>query len=120
MNYGNPGPAGTYSRDANGKMIWRRNVNDGHGGNAAQHRQEMMEIAEQVAQQKIAEALPGIQKAAYTEAYGNLIQALSFDVISSVNIDFENVASIFHDKKTQTVIADAVMDELRKQFKKYT
>ena len=112
--------SGNHFITENGGIGWRRNPWDGHGGHGAEHRQEMMEIAEQVAQQKIAEALPGIQKAAYTEAYGNLIQALSFDVISAVNIAFENGASIFYDKKTQTVIADAVMDELRKQFKKYT
>jgi hypothetical protein len=42
MYYGNDwGPSGTYSRDADGKWIWRYNKNDGHGGHGPEHRREM-------------------------------------------------------------------------------
>ncbi len=77
-----------------------------------------MQIAEQIAQQKIAEVVPEIQKAAYQQAYGNLIEALSFDVTSAVRIGFENGESIFRDSKTQKVVADAIMQEVRKQLKR--
>lgn len=112
--------SGNHFITENGGIGWRRNPWDGHGGHGAEHRQEMMQIAEQVASKKIAEAIPEIQKSAYSTAYSNLIEALSFDVSTAVEIAFQNGASIFHDKKTQKVIADSVMNELRKQFKKYT
>lgn len=111
--------SGTHFITEKGNIGYRR-PQDGHGGHGEEHRQEMAQIAEQVANQRIVEAIPEIQKAAYQQAYGNLIKALSFDVVSAVNIAFENGASIFYDSKTQTVIADAVMNELRKQLKKYT
>ena len=75
-----------------------------------------MQIAEQIAQQKIVEAIPEIQKAAYQQAYGNLIEALSFDVTSAVNIGFENAETIFNDSKTQKIVAESIMREIRKQL----
>ena len=77
----------------------------------------MEAIAERIAQQKIAEKLPEIQRAAYISAYNDLVNALEFDVTSAVNIGFENGESIFRDSKTQKVIADTVMREVRKQLK---
>ena len=105
-----------YYYNERGSLCYRR-TQDGHGGRAEEHRREMMQIAEQIAQQKIAEAIPEIQKAAYQQAYGNLIEALSFDVTSAVNIGFENGEKIFSDSKTQKIIADAVMREVCKQLK---
>lgn len=113
--YRNPA-SNTHIAD-NGSIEYRRTT-DGHGGRAEEHRREMMQIAEQIAQQKIAEAVPEIQKAAYQQAYGNLIEALSFDVTSAVNVAFENGESIFRDSKTQTILANAVMQEIRKQLDK--
>ena len=34
-------PHAGYSRDADGKWIWRYNKNDGHGGHGPEHRREM-------------------------------------------------------------------------------
>ncbi len=116
MYYDMPTPSGTYSVDANGKWMWKRNP-DSHGGHSYEHRMEMMEIAEQVVQKKLNEIVPEIQRAASEQAYSNLLEALSFDVTSAVNIGFENGESIFKDKKTQKVIADAVMREVKKQLK---
>ena len=95
-----------------------RGTQDGHGGNAEEHRREMAQIAEQIVQQRIAEAIPEIQRAATEQAYGNLLEALSFNVTSAVNIGFENAGTIFRDKKTQKVVADAVMKEVQKQLKR--
>ena len=119
MYYGNDwGPSGTYSQDANGKWMWRNNKNDGHGGHGPEHWREMEQIAEQVAQQKINDIIPDIQQAAYSTAYNDMVNALSFDVGTAVNIGFANGETIFKDKKTQKVVADAVMKEIRKQLKR--
>lgn len=66
----------------------------------------------------MAEALPEIQKAAYISAYNNLVGALEFDVTSAVSIGLENCGEIFFDSRTQKVVADAVMQEIRKQLDK--
>ena len=79
INYGG---SGTYSEDGNGGYIWRRNTQDGHGGHSAEHRAEMEQIAERIAQQKIMEMIPEIQKAAYISAYSDdfhiAVSALEF------------------------------------------
>ena len=74
----------------------------------------MEAIAARIAEQKIAEALPEIQRAAYIYAYNNLIAALEFDVTSAVSIGLENCGEIFYDSKTQKVFAEAIMRELKK------
>ena len=111
INYGG---SGTYSEDGNGGYVWRRNTQDGHGGHSAEHRAEMEQIAERIAQQKIMEMIPEIQKAAYISAYNDIVSALSFDVTTAVSVAFENGAQIFYDSRTQKIIADAVMREVRK------
>lgn len=80
----------------------------------------MEEIAERIAQQKIAEALPEIQRAAYISAYNNLVSALEFDITSAVSIGLENCGEIFFDSKTQKVLAEAVMREIRKRLSETT
>ncbi len=115
INYGG---SGTYSEDGKGGYIWRRNTQDGHGGHSLQHRQEMELIADAVVQKRMNEALPEIKRAAVEQAYSDLLQALSFDVTSAVNIGFKNGESIFKDKKTQKIVADAVMREVYKQLKR--
>lgn len=112
----NFGGSGTYSEDGNGGYVWRRNTADGHGGHSAEHRAEMEQIAEQIAQRKIAEMIPEIQRAAYVSAYNNLIGALEFDISSAVSIGLENCGTIFYDSKTQTILAEAVMREIRKRL----
>lgn len=78
----------------------------------------MEQIADQIVQKRIAEIVPEIRGAATGQAYGNLLKALSFDVTSAVKIGFENGESIFRDSKTQKVVADAIMNEVRKQLKR--
>ena len=77
----------------------------------------MAQIAEQIVQQKMNTIIPEIQRAAYSTAYNDIVNALSFDVETSVNIGFANGEEIFHDKKTQKIVADAVMNEVRKHLK---
>lgn len=90
---------------------------DGHGGHAEEHRAEMEQVADAIVQKRIAEIVPEIQRAATEQAYHKILQALSFDVTSAVNIGLENGESIFRDSRTQRVIADAVMREVQKQLK---
>ena len=106
-------PNSNYHISDNGTIEYRR-AQDGHGGHSAEHRAEMEQIAEQIAERKIAEMIPEIQKAAYISAYNDIVSALSFDVTTAVSVAFENGAQIFYDSRTQKIIADAVMREVRK------
>ena len=105
-----------YYYSDNGSLCYRR-TQDGHGGRAEEHHREMAQIAEKIVQNRIAEVIPEVRRAATEKAYSNLLEALSFDVTSVVNIGFENGEKIFSDSKTQKIIAEAVMREVRKQLK---
>lgn len=107
--------SGTHFVTENGSIGYRR-VQDGHGGRAEQHRAEMEQIAEQIAERKIAEMIPEIQRAAYVSAYNDMVGTLEFDVTSAVSIGLENCGTIFYDSKTQKVLAEAVMREIRKRL----
>ena len=114
--YRNPNTDYNYFTNDDGSTVYRR-TQDGHGGHGFEHRAEMEQIAARIAEQKIAEALPEIRKGCYVEAYNDLINAMEFDVTSAVRVGFENAGSIFYDSKTQKVIADAFMHELKKRLK---
>ena len=107
-------PNGSYSIGKDGGFNYSRHTQDGHGGRSAEHRAEMEQIAAQIAEKKIAEMIPEIQRSAYISAYNDIVNALSFDVTTAVSVAFENGAQIFYDSKTQKVIAEAVMNEIRK------
>ena len=107
---------GTYSEDGNGGYIWRRNTQDGHGGRAEEHRAEMRQIAEEIAEQKLAAIIPQIQAAALQQARDDLLRAFAVDVETVVEVAFANGEKIFRDKKTQKVIADSIMREIRKRL----
>ena len=83
------------------------------------HYREMEQIADAIAQKRIAEMLPDIQRAATEQAYSNLLKALAFDVETAVSIGFANGETIFRDNKTQKVVAEAIMREIRKQLQQY-
>ena len=105
-----------YWYNENGYLCYRRNPL-AHGGHSEEHRREMMQIAEQVVAQKLNDVIPEIQRAAYSTAYNDFVKALSFDVESVVNIGFANGEAIFKDKKTQKIVADAIMKEVYKHLK---
>ncbi len=77
----------------------------------------MMQIAERIAEQKIAEVIPEIRRTSYIQSYNDLVHALYFDVESVVNIGFENGRQIFSDSRTQKVVAEAIKKEIAKQLK---
>ena len=111
---------GTWSEDSNGGYIWRRNTQDGHGGRGAEHRAETEQIAERIAEQKIAAIVPQIQAAALQQARDELLRAIAFDVETVVEVALHNGETIFRDKKTHRVIADSIMREIRKRLDGFT
>ena len=94
---------------------------DYHGGYAFEHRSEMKEIAEEVANEicdrKIEQCIEELYKAAYTEAYAAFINDLNFDVETCVNVALENASSILNDRRTQKVLAEHIIKEIKKNIK---
>ena len=84
------------------------------------HYREMQQIAEEIAEQKIAAIVPQIQAAALQQARDDLLRAFAVDVETVVEVAFANGEKIFRDKKTQKVIAGSIMREIRKQLSGFT
>jgi len=76
----------------------------------------MEQIAGQIAQKRISEALPEIRRAAYQDAMKELLAALEFDIDTVVKIGFANGETIWRDSKAQKAVAAAFMREVRKQL----
>ena len=76
----------------------------------------MEQIAERIAEQKLAAIIPKIQAAALQQARDDLLRAFAVDVETVVEVAFANGEKIFRDKKTQKVIADSIMREIRKRL----
>ena len=57
------------------------------------------------------------QKAVYQQAIQDLLQALEYDVESVVDVGMNGCEKIFHDKKTQKIISDRIMQEITKKLK---
>ena len=70
----------------------------------------------QIAEEKLAAIIPEIQKAALQQARDDLLRAISFDVETVVSIAFANGERIWRDSKTQKVVADSIMREIRKRL----
>ena len=85
---------------------------DGHGGHAAEHREEMRQIA----QEEIAKIIPQIQQDAYAQAVNALLQALQVDVTTVVDIALETGESIFHDAKTKHVIMKSIFETIKQNL----
>lgn len=76
----------------------------------------MEQIAERIAEQKLAAIVPQIQAVALQQARDELLRAIAFDVETVVQVALHNGEIIFRDKKTQRVIADNIMREIRKRL----
>ena len=107
---------GTYSEDGNGSYTWRRNTQDGHGGRSEEHRAEIRQIAEEIAEQKLAAIVPQIQATALQQARDDLLRAIAFDVETVVEIAFHNGEKIWRDSRTQKAVAESIMREIRKRL----
>ena len=73
----------------------------------------MEQIAERIADQKLAAIVPQIQAAALQQARDDLLRAIAVDVETVVQVALHNGETIFRDKKTQKVIAQSIMREIR-------
>ncbi len=76
----------------------------------------MEQIAERIADKKIAAIVPQIQQAALQQARQELLEALAFDVETVVRVALHNGETIFRSSKTQRVIAENIMREIRKRL----
>lgn len=79
----------------------------------------MERIAEEIADRKLAAIVPQIQMAALQQARDDLLRAIAFDVETVVEVALHNGETIFRDKKTQRVIADNIMREIRKRLDRF-
>ena len=80
----------------------------------------MRMIAAEIADQKIAAIVPQIQAVALQQARDELLRAIAFDVETVVQVALHNGETIFRDKKTQRVIAENIMREIRKRLDRFT
>ena len=97
-----------------------RGTQDGHGGRAAEHRAEMEQIAERIADQKLAAIVPQIQTTALQQARDDLLRAIAFDVETVVEIAFHNGEKIWRDSRTQKTVAESIMREIRKRLDRFS
>ena len=54
------------------------------------------------------------------QARDDLLQAIAFDVETVVEVAFANGEKIFRDKRTQKVIAESIMREIKKRLDGHT
>ena len=76
----------------------------------------MAQIAEEIADRKIAAIVPQIQTAALQQARDDLLHSIAFDVETVVEVAFQNGEKIWRDSKTQKVVAESIMREIRKRL----
>ena len=100
-----------------------RNTQDGHGGRAEQHREEMRIIAHEVYSEEKEKTIEEIKEMmhetmydAYSQAIKDFLGALEYDVESVTRIGLDGCRDIFEDKKTQKFISDHIMKEVEKRL----
>ena len=86
-------------------MSYCSGPNDGHGGHAAEHREEMRAIAVET----INEIVPAMCAAIYNEAVTRLVGAIQYDVETCVSVSIDSMGEIFNSKKFQTVLSENIM-----------
>lgn len=85
--------------------------------NARLHREEMVDVANEIVDKKMKELLPQIYQEAYTNAYRSFMEDLAFDVTTCVKVAFDNGEIILNDQRNQRIIAERIMEELSKQIR---
>ena len=111
-------PSSGYRIGKDGGLEYHR-TQDGHGGHGAEHRAEMEQIAERIADQKLAAIVPQIQATALQQARDELLRAIAFDVETVVEIAFHNGEKIWRDSRTQKAVAESIMREIRKRLDRF-
>ena len=113
MSIQNYSKSGTYSIGKDGGYNWHRNTQDGHGGNAEEHRREMQAIAKEA----VFEYAPEIASRIYNSAIERLVGALQYDIDTIVSVSLEDAGEIFNSSKCRKVISDRIMKEIKAQLK---
>ena len=85
---------------------------DGHGGHAAEHREEMRKIA----QEEIQKVIPQLYQEAYMQASNSLLQALQADITTIVDISLETGENILHDSQTKHVIMKNIYEIIKQNL----
>ena len=70
----------------------------------------------EIVDKKLDSILPQLYQEAYTSAYQSFMEDLSFDVTTCVNVALSSGEVILNDKRNQRIIAERIMEELRKQI----
>ena len=97
----------------------RSYTQDGHGGRAEEHREEMEAVARAVCAEALAQfesRMYEMAYQAYRQAIEDFLHALEYDIESVTRIGIEGCRDIFEDKKAQKFISDHIMRELQKQL----
>ena len=101
-----------------------RSVCDGHGGDAAEHRAEMTEVAREIYAVERAKDMEKIERMiqekmylAYEQAMQDVMRALEYDVQSVTRIGIDGCRDIFESKQAQKYISDQVMKTIKKELK---
>ena len=93
---------------------------DGHGGRAEEHREEMRQIAREVFAEETHYILQEVERMyykAYQQAIEDFLHALEYDIESVTTIGIEGCRDIFYDKKAQKFISDQIMKTIEKNLK---
>lgn len=115
----------------NGQTVQVRNGSfyDTHGGHAEEHRTEMVDIANTVADEKLKQFMATIERAipqaieehgrtVWTSLIRELVGALETDVHSQVNVGFDGLREVFYGEKCQKYISDSIMKTLLNELSK--
>ena len=92
----------------------RNNTQDGHGGRAAEHREEMRQIAEET----IKELVPNMAVQIYAETVQDMLNALQYDIETIVSLSFDDAQDIFTSKKARKYVSDKLTNEVIKHLNK--
>ncbi len=109
----NYNPRGIYSINERGGYEWHRNTQDGHGGRAEEHREEMVQIAEE----KIKAMVPQIVREIYMQSLEDELRGLRYDIETIVEIAFNDGREIFQSSKARNAVSDAIYKEILKGLK---
>ena len=96
---------GTFKVKEDGSYEWHRNTQDGHGGMGDEHRAEMAEIANRVAEEKIKSLVPQIAREIYKNSLADVLRGLQYDIDTVVDFAFEDGREIFTSSKTRKAVS---------------
>ena len=85
---------------------------DGHGGRAKEHREEMRQIA----QETVEMLAPAIAKKIYVETLQGMLDALRYDIETIVSISFDDAHDILTSKKVRKYVSDRITREVLKRI----